>query len=117
MGHLQIIDDQVDQLLRNGIVSLCVSEWASNVVLIRKSDQTWRFCIDMRQLNTLATKDSYPLPRIDSCLDSLGGATYFSSLDLRQGYWQVGMDEESSLKTAFVTRRGVFKFNVLAYGL
>jgi len=60
---------------------------------------------------------SIRLPRVDSCLDSLGGATYFTSLDLRQVYWQVGMDEQSSLKTAFVTRRGVFKFNVLPCGL
>jgi len=65
----------------------------------------------------LTLKDTYPLPRVDSCLDSLGGAAYFSSLDLRQGYWQVVMDEQSSLKTAFVTRRGVFEFNVLPYGL
>jgi len=117
LGHLPIVDDHVDNMLQHGIVSPCISEWASNVILVRKTDQTWRFCVDMRKLNSLTLKDTYPLPRVDSCLDSLGGAAYFSSLDLRQGYWQVGMEEQSSLKTAFVTRRGVFKFNVLPYGL
>ena len=62
-------------------------------------------------------KDSYPLPRIDVCMDALGGAQYFSTLDLRSGYWQVKLDEASSQKTAFVTRKGVYKFNVLAFGL
>ena len=117
LAHLPIIDDHVDKMLKAGVVSPTVSEWASNVVLIRKPDQTWRFCVDMRQLNNLTLKDSYPLPRVDSCLESLGGAVYFSTLDLRQGYWQQELDEDSSQKTAFVTRRGIFKFNVLAYGL
>ena len=117
LAHLPIIDDHVDKMIKAGVVSPTVSEWASNVVLIRKPDQTWRFCVDMRQLNNLTLKDSYPLPRVDSCLESLGGAVYFSTLDLRQGYWQQELDEESSQKTAFVTRRGIFKFNVLAYGL
>ena len=117
LAQLPIIDDHVDKMIKAGVVSPTVSEWASNVVLIKKPDQTWRFCVDMRQLNNLTLKDSYPLPRVDSCLESLGGAVYFSTLDLRQGYWQQELDEESSQKTAFVTRRGIFKFNVLAYGL
>jgi len=117
MAHLPIIDRHVDEMIKAGVVPPTVSEWASNVVLIKKPDQTWRFCVDMRQLNNLTLKDSYPLPRGDTCLESLGGAVYISSLDLRQGYWQQELDEKSSQKAAFVTRRGVFKFNVLAYGL
>ena len=104
-------------MLEHGVISPTSSPWASNVVLVRKSSGELRFCVDFRQLNSCTVKDSYPLPRIDVCMDALGGAQYFSTLDLRAGYWQVQMDPESAEKTAFVTRKGVWKFNVLAFGL
>ena len=62
-----------------------------------------RFCIDYRKLNDVTRKDSHPLPRIAESLDALGGARYFSTLDLRSGYWQIEMDEDSKEKTAFIT--------------
>ena len=76
-----------------------------------------RFCIDYRQLNSLTVKDSYPLPRIDTCFDALGGTKYFSTLDLRQGYWQVENDPATADKTTFITRKSAFKFKVLPFGL
>ena len=117
MAYLPVIDEHVDKMLANDICEPSVSPWASNVVLVKKSDGTLRFCVDYRQLNNLTTKDSYPLPRIDTCFDALGGARYFSTLDLRQGYWQVENDPESSDKTTFITRKGSFKFKVLPFGL
>ena len=65
----------------------------------------------------MTVKDSYPLPRIDTCFDALGGAKYFSTLDLRQGYWQVENDPQTADKTTFITRKGAFKFKVLPFGL
>ena len=94
MAYLPVIDEHVDKMLANDICEPSFSPWASNVVLVKKSDGTLRFCIDYRQLNNLTVKDSYPLPRIDTCFDALGGAKYFSTLDLRQGYWQVENDPE-----------------------
>ena len=117
MAYLPVIDEHVDKMLANDICEPSVSPWASNVVLVKKSDGTLRFCVDYRQLNNLTVKDSYPLPRIDTCFDALGGARYFSTLDLRQGYWQVENDPESSDKTTFITRKGSFKFKVLPFGL
>ena len=117
MAHLEVIDDHVNKMAAHGIVEPTSSPWASNVVLVRKSNGELRFCVDFRQLNLRTVKDSYPLPRIDTCMDALGGAKYFSTLDLRSGYWQVVLDPESSEKTAFCTRRGIWKFNVLAFGL
>ena len=73
--------------------------------------------MDYRQLNLHTYKDSYPLPRIETCLESLGGSKFFSSLDLRSGYWQAAIDPESADKTAFVTRRGTFRFKVPIFGL
>ena len=117
VAYLQFIDDEVDKMLQHGIVEATSSPWASNVVLIKKPSGDWRFCVDFRQLNLCTVKDSYPLPRIDLCMDALGGAQWFTTLDLRSGYWQVALDPESAQKTAFVTRKGVWKFNVLAFGL
>ena len=117
MAYLPVIDEHVDKMLANDICEPSVSPWASNVVLVKKSDGTLRFCVDYRQLKILTIKDSYPLPRINTCFDALGGARYFSTLDLRQGYWQVENDPESSDKTTFITRKGSFKFKVLPFGL
>jgi len=104
-------------MLQNGIIEPAASPWASNVVIIQKSDGSYRFCVDYRQLNSLTFKDSYPLPRIDTCFDSHGGATLFSTLNLWHSYWQVELDPSTSDKTTFVMRRGSWKFRVLAFGL
>ena len=109
MAYLPVIDEHVDKMLTNDVCEPSFSPWASNVVLVKKSDGTLRFCIDYRQLNNLTVKASYPLPRIDTCFDALGGAKYFSTLDLRQGYWQVENDPETADKTTFITRKGAFK--------
>ena len=76
-----------------------------------------RFCVDYRKLNFVTKKQSYPLPRIDTCLESLGGAKYLSTLDLRSGYWQSEIAEEDRDKTAFSTRSGQYRFTVLSMGL
>ena len=117
MAFLPIIDKHVDKMLANDICEPSYAPWASNVVLARKSDGSLRFCIDYRYLNNLTVKDSYPLPRIDTCFDALGDTKFCSTLDLRQGYWQVENDPETADKTTFITRKGDFKFKVLPFGL
>jgi len=94
------------------------SSWASPIVLVRKKDNTLRFCIDYRKLNEVTIKDSHPLPRIDDTLDTLAGVTWFSTLDLKSRYWQVEVAEEDQQKTAFVTGNSSFwQFNVMPFGL
>ena len=80
IAHLPVIDKAVDDMLANDIIEPSSSPWASNVVLVRRSDGNLRFCIDYRRLNSVTIKDSYPLPRIDSCFDALGGV-----------FWQLGV--------------------------
>ena len=117
MAHLPQIDEHVDEMLRHNIIEPAASPWCSNVVLVKKADGGLRFCIDYRQLNELTYKDTYPLPKIDMCLNALGGSRFFSTIDLRAGYWQTLIHERDRDKTCFVTRRGTFRFKVLSFGL
>ena len=110
-------EKQVEEMLRRDVIEPSSSPWASPVVLVKKKDNSYRFCIDYRKLNGITVKDSYPLPRIDDTLDSLAGARCFSTLDLASGYWQVGLSESAKEKTAFTTSQGLYQFKVLPFGL
>ena len=85
-----------------GAIQRSNSPWVSPVVLVRKKDGSLRFCIDLRKLKAKTIKDAYSLPRIEESLDCLNGARIFSSLDLKSGYWQVELDDDSILMTAFM---------------
>jgi hypothetical protein len=110
-------EKQVQELLQNGLIEPGNGAWSSPVVLVRKKDGTWRFCVDYRRLNAVTQQDAYPLPRIDDSLDALAGSKYFSTLDLTSGYWQVPLDEEARERSAFSTRSGLWKWKVLPFGL
>lgn len=79
----RIIDQEVSEMLREGIIRQSSSPWSSPVVLVKKKDGSIRFCVDYRRLNKITRKDVYPLPRIDDTLDTLQGTEYFSSPDIR----------------------------------
>ena len=89
---------EVKRQLKLGVIEPSQSEWASPVLLVPKPDGSKRFCVDYRRLNLLTTKDSYPLPRMDECLDSLGEAKYFTTFDANCGYWQMSVKEEDRAK-------------------
>ena len=92
-----------DEMQRHGIVEPAASPWASNVVLVKKKDGSLRFCVDYRKLNSVTYKDSYPLPLIDNCLNALSGSSWYSTLDLRSGYYNIPIAEEDRDKSAFST--------------
>ena len=117
MIHVETIDTQVKEMIKSNVIVPSQSPWVSNVVIVRKKDNSFRFCVDYRPLNSVTRKDAYPLPRIDTCLDALSGSRYLSSFDLRSGYHNVLMDESDADKTSFVTRMGTYKFRVLPFGL
>jgi hypothetical protein len=89
------------------VIEPSTSPWASPVVLVKKKDGTLHFCVDYPKLNKVTKKDSYPLPRIDDTLDTLSGSKWFSTLDLKSGYWQVGLHPEDKEKTALTTGSGL----------
>lgn len=104
-------------MLAQGVIEPSDSPWASPIVLVTKKDKTTRFCVDYRRLNNVTRKYAYPLPNITDSLDALGGSQFFCTLDLASAYWQVEMDEKDKEKTAFVTHKGLFSFNVMSLGL
>ena len=115
VAHLDEIDRQVDEMLRHDIVEPAASPWASNIVMVRKKDGAYRLCVDYRALNAVTYKDTYPLPHIDTCLNSMDGSSWFSTLDLRSGYHNIPIREQDRDKTSFITRRGCFRYEVLPF--
>ena len=105
------------KMLDAGVIQPSISEWASAPVLIRKRDGQVRWCVDYRAVNAVTTKEVYPLPLIEECLDTLGGNIWFSKLDANSAYWQVKIKGSDRKKTAFITKYGLFEFVRMAFGL
>ncbi len=117
LAKRQAIDAEIDKLLEMGIIRESSSPWAAPVLLVPKKDGELRFCIDYRRLNDITVKNRYPLPYVQDIFDQLGGATVFSTLDMRSGYHQIPLTEEAIPKTAFVCHRGQYEFTRVPFGL
>lgn len=115
---LKIMNKELDEMLKLGVVEPSHSPWNSPVLLVKKATGEYRFCFDGRRLNEITKHDSYPLPRIDRILNLLRDAKFISSIDLRKSFWQIPLDDSSKEKTAFsVPGRGLFHFNTVPFGL
>lgn len=114
----ELINHQIDELLQAGKIEPSKSPYSSPIVLVRKKNNEWRLCVDFRQLNEHSIRDAYPIPQINAILEKLKNSKYFSTIDLRNGYWQIPMAEESKIYTAFtVPGRGLFQWRVMPFGL
>ncbi|KAG8503136.1 hypothetical protein CXB51_000932 [Gossypium anomalum] len=108
---------QLQELTDKGFTRPSYFPWGALVLFVKKKDGSMRLCIDYRQLNKVTIKNKYPLPRIDDLFDQLKGATVFSKLDLRSGYYQLRVKDSDVLKTAFRMRYGHYEFLVMPFGL
>ena len=110
-------DEILNEMLSTGVIEPSNSSWASPVCLVKKKDGTYRFCVDYRRVNAVSKKDAFPVPDIQDALDHLRGAKYFATFDLLSGYWQLGLTERAQERSAFCTRRGLFHFTRMPFGL
>ena len=104
-------------MLEEGIIEESSSPWCSPIVLAKKKDGSFRFCVDLRAVNAVTQSLPVPLPRVDESLDSLAGGKFFTTLDMASGYWQVDLAEKDKEKTAFSTGKGLHQFRAMPFGL
>lgn len=116
-SELDEISRQVAEYKEKGLVRDSESPWAFPVTCVPKKDGGTRLCIDFRRLNAITIDDKMPLPRINDVIDRLQGSKYFSTLDVKWGYWHIEMDPDSVEKTAFVTHEGHYEWLVMPFGL
>ena len=117
LNKREVIDKAIDEMLDAKVIERSRSPWSFPLVVVDKKDGSKRMCVDFRSLNKIVTPMSVPLPLIDDILTLLGKAKHFTTLDLKSGYWQVALEEDSKEKTAFACHRGLFQFNRMPFGL
>jgi transposase InsO family protein len=111
------VDGKIAKMLEHGIIEPSCSPWASNLVVVRKKTGDIRLCTDWRQLNAATVKDAYPLPHLHQAMDALSGCSWFTTIDCKQGFNQVEIEEADRHKTAFYSTRGLMQFKKMGFGM
>ena len=117
VGLRKEVRKQLDEMLAAKVIEPADGTWCSPIVMVRKSDGSWRFCIDYRRLNDITVKPTFPMTTVDDAVTKLHGKRYFTALDLFSGFWQVELDEQSKDKSTFITEEGCFRFTRMPMGL
>lgn len=108
---LKHIDSELQEMLDKDVVEPSSNAWSSPIVMAKKKDKSWHFCVDYRKVNSVSQGDAYPLPFVSSILDRLRDAKFMSSLDIKSAYWQIEVEENSRPITTFtIPGRGLFQF-------
>ena len=112
-----LMKQEAEYLLQHGLAKPSSSAWSSPCLIEIKPDGSPRFITDYRKVNAVTVPDSYPMPRIEDCIDTIGNAKYVTKIDLLKGYWQVGLTERASEISAFVTPDYFLQYTVMAFGM
>ena len=110
----ELLDKEVQYMLKNDIIEESQSNWSSPCILVPKHDGGFRFCTDFRKVNDKTKSDSFPIPRIADCIDQIGNAKFVSTFDMLKGYWQVPLTQRAREISAFVTPSGLYQYKVIS---
>ena len=113
----EIIDKEIDEMLRMGVIEHSEAPYASPLVLVKKPDETYRVCVNFKELNKITVFDPEPMMSPDDIFPKLSGSQIYSTFDFSKGYWAIPMEEKSKDVTIFVTSRGLMKFRVMPFGM
>ena len=113
----KLVKREVNYMLNYGLITHSKSPWSSPVVLVKKEDGQPRLCFDYRKVNSVTKHDSFPMPRIEDCIDRIGNAKFITKLDLLKGYWQVALSPRAQEISAFVTSDGLYECKVMPFGM
>ena len=113
----ELLDKEVQYMLKNDIIEESQSNWSSPCILVPKHDGRFRFCTDFRKVNDKTKSDSFPIPRIADCIDQIGNAKFVSTFDMPKGYWQLPLTQRARKISAFVTPSGLYQYKVMPFGM
>ena len=113
----ELLDKEVQYMLKNDIIEESQSNWSSPCILVPKHDGGFRFCTDFRKVNDKTKSDSFPIPRIADCIDQIGNEKFVSTFDMLKGYWQVPLTQRAREISAFVTPSGLYQYKVMPFGM
>jgi transposase InsO family protein len=113
----QTINKELDDMIAMGIIERSDAPYASPIVLVKKSDNTYRMCINFKELNKITIFDPEPMMSPDDIFPKLSGSKFYSTFDFCKGYWAIPMEENSKDCTSFITPRGLMRFRVMPFGM
>ena len=114
---VQYLREEIRYLLDNDFIEPSQSDWSSPCILVPKPDGTFHMCTDYRKVNSVTKADSFPVPRMDDCIDNIGQAKYVTKFDLLKGFWQIPLTDRAKEVSAFVTPHGLYQYKVMPFGM
>ena len=117
LTKLQYLREEIQYLLDNDFIEPSQSDWSSPSILVPKPDGTFRMCTGYRKVNSVTKTDSFPVPRMDDCIDNIGQAKYVTEFDLLKGFWQIPLTDRAKEISAFVTPDGLYQYKVMPFGM